>query len=250
MSRTLVLGDIHGAHRALVQVFERAKLDHENDTVVFVGDVCDGWPETKECIDELLRLKNLVFILGNHDEWMLQWLHTGMVLPEWRDQGGRATLESYGASLEGWRADPVAVPERHVRLLELAKNYHQIGNAVFVHGGIPHTDIYTEREIATISGDGLRWDRSLWSKALDRDLNAKRSGKEYGNPLTHYDEVYIGHTTTEGFSSEPVRACEVWNVDQGSGWGGRLSLMDVNTKEFWQADRSVDLYPEHKGRRG
>ena len=34
MSRTLVLGDIHGGLKAVVQVLERAKVS-ENDTLIF-----------------------------------------------------------------------------------------------------------------------------------------------------------------------------------------------------------------------
>ena len=49
-----VLGDIHGAYQALIQVLKRAKFDYENDQLIFLGDVVDGWPESKECIDELL----------------------------------------------------------------------------------------------------------------------------------------------------------------------------------------------------
>lgn len=235
MSRLLVLGDIHGAHRSLVQVLERAKVDRERDHIVFVGDVADGWPETRQCMDELLTLKRLTFILGNHDEWFRRWVRTGWMQPIWLDQGGRETLLSYG----GMQARaPWVVPASHAELLEDAKHWHQEGDRIFVHAGwrTEHAHPMAEDE------ETLMWDRDLWAKARLRSGGDKHR-------LTKFSEVYIGHTTTEQYSPDaPVRACEIWNVDQGCGWGGRLTLMDVDTKEFWQSDRSRDLYPECLGR--
>jgi len=46
MGRTLVIGDIHGAYKALVQCLERSGFDKEKDTLITIGDVCDGWHET------------------------------------------------------------------------------------------------------------------------------------------------------------------------------------------------------------
>jgi len=55
--RTFVLGDIHGTYKALKQCFQKAGFDHETDQLIFLGDVCDGWPEVYEATDELLKVK-------------------------------------------------------------------------------------------------------------------------------------------------------------------------------------------------
>ena len=93
--RTFVIGDIHGAYRALRQCLDRAVFDYDQDHLICLGDVCDGWPETKECINELLKIKNLTYILGNHDLWALEWMKTGEINSGWRMQGGDATIKSY-----------------------------------------------------------------------------------------------------------------------------------------------------------
>ena len=41
-SRTLVIGDVHGNHRGLLQCLERSGFDKENDTLISLGDVADG----------------------------------------------------------------------------------------------------------------------------------------------------------------------------------------------------------------
>jgi serine/threonine protein phosphatase 1 len=229
-SRLLVLGDVHGAARALRQVFERAAFDYEHDRLIFVGDVADGWPETRQCIDELLKVRHLVYILGNHDDWFRQWVRVGSRPHIWTSQGGLATMYSYGDS-------PDDVPPEHRAFLESAKAFYEEGGRMFVHAG-------WENRRGTPLGatdQELMWDRSMWRGASMR--------AEHERYVEKYDEVFIGHTTTERTSLEPVRHSNVWNVDQGCGWGGKLTLMDVETKEFWQSDIAAELYPEHGGRR-
>ena len=83
MGRQFVIGDIHGAYRALIQCMERARFDRDTDSLICLGDVCDGWPETRRCVDELLTIPNLVYVLGNHDTWLLKWMKTGDVENIW-----------------------------------------------------------------------------------------------------------------------------------------------------------------------
>jgi serine/threonine protein phosphatase 1 len=198
--RTFVLGDIHGAYKALKQCFQKAGFDHETDQLIFLGDVCDGWPEVYEATDELLKVKNLVYIIGNHDDWALTWAKTGYAPEIWLAQGGVATIESYSRN----------VPSDHIRLLSQAKEYYIDENKLFVHGGIkPFVE------------------------------------------LCRFTEVYVGHTPTTNYGSDmPVHACEIWLMDTGAGWHGKLSMMNIDTKEIFQSDPVPDLYPEHTGRSG
>jgi serine/threonine protein phosphatase 1 len=46
----------------------------------------------------------------------------------------------------------------------------------------------------------------------------------------------------------PTQRANVWNLDQGTAYGGRLSLLNVRTKEFVQSDVVKELYPGVKGR--
>lgn len=68
------VGDIHGGYKALKQVIERSGINKETDTLICLGDVADGWSEVPECFEELLTFQNLIYIIGNHDAWMLQYL--------------------------------------------------------------------------------------------------------------------------------------------------------------------------------
>lgn len=226
--RTFVLGDIHGAYKALKQCFKKAEFDHETDQLIFLGDVCDGWPEVYEATNELIKIKNLIFIIGNHDEWALSWAKTGYAPEIWLAQGGVATIESYSRNF----------PSDHIRLLSQAKEYHIDEKKLFVHGGIKPFQEPEEQDRSV-----FLWDRELVYLALEKkELNDEVQ-------ITRFKEIYVGHTPTTNFGYEiPVHACEVWLMDTGAGWSGRLSMIDVESKEIFQSDPVPELYPNHKGR--
>ena len=74
--RTLVIGDIHGALRALVQVLERADIQAD-DYLIFLGDYADGWSETPEVMDFLIgyqKKQRCLFLRGNHDALCREFL--------------------------------------------------------------------------------------------------------------------------------------------------------------------------------
>src|SRR5690242_18008347 len=93
--KTFVIGDIHGAYRALMQCLERSGFDYSNDRLIVLGDVCDGYPDVCLCIEELLKIKHCDYIIGNHDLWAVEWALEGKEEEAWTSQGGFATILSY-----------------------------------------------------------------------------------------------------------------------------------------------------------
>lgn len=227
--RTFVIGDIHGAARAFEQVLERADFDPERDRLICLGDICDGWPEVREAFDILLSLKNRIYLLGNHDFWALQWMKTGTISPLWKPQGGRATINSYGNT---------PVPEDHIALLSEAPVYHLENNQCFVHGGFDPGKPLEEHSM-----EELIWDRTLVLRAMDIIDN------DNIDRITHYQAVYVGHTPTLNYGFDrPIRIHELWMMDTGAGWHGRLSMIDISTHQIFQSDPVPGLYPDDRGR--
>lgn len=226
MNRVFVIGDIHGAYRALRQCLERAQFDYATDSLICLGDVADGWPETNASIRELLKIKNLTYVLGNHDWWTLHWMRSGEIDDLWHSHGGKATVDSY--------AD--GIPEEHIHFLRNAPFYHILGEKLFVHAGIDPGTPLDQQDLET-----FLWDRKLASLALDThsQTNAGR--------LTAFDEVYVGHTPIP--FPHPIFSMGVWLMDTGAGWSGVLSMMNLETKEVFTSDPVPDLYPGIEGRK-
>ena len=226
MSRIFVIGDIHGAYRALRQCLERSAFDPEKDQLICLGDVCDGWPETKASVDELLRIKNLTYILGNHDWWALQWMLSGKIEQVWYSQGGKATIESYHDG----------IPAEHIIFFSEAVLHHVHDNKLFVHAGIE-----LAKPLEQQSQHVFLWDRSLASLALDL------YGYSAENRLSSFDEIYLGHTPIP--YSTPILSSGIWLMDTGAGWSGVLSMMNIESKEMYISDPVPALYPGIEGRR-
>jgi serine/threonine protein phosphatase 1 len=226
MGRKFVIGDIHGAYRALRQCLERSAFDYEHDQLISLGDVCDGWPETKASVEELLRIKNLIYLLGNHDWWTLQWMLTGKIEELWYSQGGKATIDSYKDG----------IPEHHITFLSDALLHYIDENRLFVHAGIDPL-----RPLEQQDKHIFLWDRNLAALALDL----------YGNPrqrkLSSFGEIYLGHTPIP--FPAPINSLEVWLMDTGAGWSGVLSIMNIDTKEVFTSDPVPRLYPGVEGRK-
>ena len=232
--RTLAIGDIHGGYRALVEALELAKFDYENDKLIALGDVCDGWSETPEAIEELLKIKHLVYIKGNHDDWAYRGLTKQRSFfgfsgdsNAWLHHGGQATVSAYER-----RPDLL---EKHIEFLKNARPYYlDENNKLFVHAGIrPGTPINETPE------DVLIWDRNFWYS----QYAGRNDGKEY-------NEVYIGHTPTINFKGlrVPIIRRNTILLDTGAAFTGPLTIMDIETKEFWQTQEVRRLYPNEKGR--
>jgi serine/threonine protein phosphatase 1 len=241
LPRKIVIGDIHGALKALEQLLERMKPG-KTDELIFVGDYVDGWSESAQTIDYLLRLQKInhcIFIKGNHDAWCEEWLKGEEADEEWVKHGGQETIDSYsnynqtqkGIHLSFLKTMPYWVTDKKNRL--------------FVHAGFsslhgPEGEHFDSN---------FFWDRTLWELALATDKYLDRNSRFFPRRLQIFKEIFIGHTpTTNYYIDIPMKAQNVWNVDTGAAFKGRLTAMDVETKQFWQSDPVWQLYPNERGR--
>jgi serine/threonine protein phosphatase 1 len=64
-----------------------------------------------------------------------------------------------------------------------------------------------------------------------------------------YNEIYIGHTPVSRIGkTTPVQKANIWNIDTSAAFKGPLTILDVDTKQFWQSEPLPTLYPTEKGR--
>jgi len=224
---TYVIGDIHGASRALEQVLERSPFRPGTDRLIQLGDVSDGWPDTPACVERLLGIPNSIWLQGNHDWWTAEWLAAEVPLEginlNWYTQGGKATYEAYQQLSPGQR-------RQHFRdfFSQQRPYFEDEANNLYVHAGYEPSQPIAEQDPFD-----LLWTRELWRSRFTE---------------VSYAECFIGHTPTWAESKVPCHHRNVWNLDQGAAYSGRLSMMNVRTKEFVQSDIVQELYPGVKGR--
>lgn len=239
--RKLVIGDIHGGLKALKQVLNRAKIT-PNDILIFLGDYVDGWSESAKVIDFLIELQashNCIYLLGNHDELLLEWLISKEENLVWLENGGQVTVNEY----QQLSSDKI---NEHIEFIKSLQTFHLDNkNRLFLHAGFTSykgIDFEYYKKL-------FYWDRTLWETALSLDPRLTKDSLFYPKRFKLYNEIYIGHTpVTQINETIPVNKACIWNVDTGAAFKGKLTIMDVDTKEFWQSDTLPELYPNEKGR--
>lgn len=241
MGRTLVIGDIHGGLKGLKQALQRAEIKTD-DHLIFLGDYVDGWSESAPTVEFLLTLsrkQTCTLLRGNHDDLVYQWLCGADYNESWMRHGGVATIESY----KGYSEKEKAV---HKKFYESLIDYHlDTEYRLFVHAGFQNQS-GPEYEYSSVT---YYWDRTLWEMALAMDTSITESDPRYPKRLTHCKEIYIGHTpVTRIGETTPVNIATIWNIDTGAAFKGPVTIMDVDTKEYWQSDPVHTLYPDENGR--
>lgn len=230
--RRFVIGDIHGNFVGLKEVLDLVNFDYQIDKLFCLGDVCDGWSETKECLDLLMSIKNLILIKGNHDDWALSYYEhkfTRLEMAHWIHQGGFATKKSLG--------DRFKIEKKYIDFLASAKLYYITkDNMYFAHASIP----LNEGDTFENYQGKFYWDRTFIQK-------------QYNNPqkIALFSKIFIGHTPTIYFNTyqiSPLILENVYMMDTGAGHNGSISLMNIDTDEYVVSEPSMFSYPNEKGR--
>lgn len=239
--RTLVVGDIHGGLRGLQQVLGRLETNPE-DTFIFLGDYVDGWSENAETVSFLIEFAeehHCIFLRGNHDELLYNYLKGKESAPMWLNHGGVSSIKSYAKLSE-------AEIEQHIQFFERLENYHiDRHNRCYLHAGFTNQKGPKYEYFPNV----VYWDRTLWEMVCGLDPDLPKEADTYPERLKLFKEIYIGHTPVFRIGSEvPANYANVWNVDTGAAFKGRLSIIDADTKKVWQSDPVWQLYPEETGR--
>jgi serine/threonine protein phosphatase 1 len=241
MGRSIAIGDIHGGLKALVELLEKIEVTPE-DELIFLGDYVDGWSDSANVVSYLIELakqNTCIFLRGNHDDLTYQWLKTGELNEKWLQHGGQSSIDAY-------RNFSSEEKEKHIEFFEQMLNYYiDKKNRLFVHAGFTNQHGPEQEYHET----GFYWDRTLWEMALSLDKNIKPGDVNYPKRLRIFDEIFIGHTpVTRINESRPVKKANIWNVDTGAAFKGKLSAIEVNSKEIWQSEPVFELYRQEEGR--
>ena len=144
----VAVGDVHGRLDLLerlwgsIEAVARVSAARER-TLVFVGDYIDRGLQSRQVVDRLLEGFagfETVFLKGNHDETLVQFLADPQLGEGWRNFGGLETLRSYGVQHKPggeWaqtRAEFASrIPEAHLTFFKSLRLHYAVGDYLFVH---------------------------------------------------------------------------------------------------------------------
>jgi hypothetical protein len=204
MSRTVVVGDLHGCYDELQALVGRVRLG-ASDRLVCVGDLVVKGRKSREVLEFFMADARCSSVLGNHDRALLEY---------WK--GTRA-----GRDLKPAQSDCArqleAGRERYAAYLESLPGYIDLGSHVVVHAGLRPGVPVAEQTL-----DDLTALRTLGPDRESRD----------GTP---WYEVYDGEKTVlfgHWPAPEPRRGPRAIGLDTGCVYGHRLTGYVVETGEF------------------
>ena len=192
-------------------------------TLIFIGDYVDRGNASSQLVARLLDGFpgfDTVFLKGNHDETLLQFLADPKVGDIWRNFGGLETLSSYGvvhAPGKEWVTTrnefASALPPAHLQFFKNLKLQAVIGDYVFVHAGLkPYVALDQQRE------SDLLWIREEFLE----------SRANFGRIVVH------GHTP----AAAPVVRHNRIGIDTGAYMSGRLTalVLEGRNRQFLTTD--------------
>jgi serine/threonine protein phosphatase 1 len=216
------IGDIHGCLNELTSLHKKIlthdKFDVKNDLIIYLGDYIDRGKNSKEVINQILKLKNnkikTVNLMGNHDEFMIDFLFNNKNnIENWLNFGLDQTLRSYGVEVvdfikDGFGDDIIdqlrntllsTMSEEHVNFFKDLELSFSSEKYLFVHAGID-----PKKTLGDQTKEDFLWSRS--KSFFDKDFKAQKI-------------IVHGHTPEENIINNPHRI----NIDTGCYFSGKLS---------------------------
>lgn len=210
------VGDIHGRLDLLTALEARIRADIQAQRkpalLIYLGDYIDRGSESRGVIEHLSRRPKLcgreIFLRGNHEQVLLDFLSGADILEAWCQFGGLETLASYGlypalpltpdqrkSLRQSLRA---ALPPHHRQFLSKTRRCFESGRYFFAHAGV-NPDVSLRQQSAA----DLLWIREPF-------LN---STSQFEKRVVH------GHSPAAWPEILPNRI----NVDTGAYYTGQLS---------------------------
>ncbi|MEM7237589.1 MAG: metallophosphoesterase family protein [Pseudomonadota bacterium] len=224
-TRAYAIGDIHGRLDLLTDLVDEIREDSRRydgtPELVFLGDYIDRGEDSSAVLDFLMQIAeedafSPVFLLGNHERMMLDFLMLPELGSRWLRYGGLQTLMSYGTpthgsineagALEKIQVDLADALGPHRAFLEACKHSHMNGNVLFVHAAAN-----PNRPADAQSEDALLWGHPRF----------------FEDPRQDGVWVVHGHTVVEEPGADQGRI----SIDTGAYYSNRLTAVRLDGGE-------------------
>ncbi|HUQ06754.1 MAG TPA: metallophosphoesterase family protein [Kofleriaceae bacterium] len=252
MSRTFVIGDIHGERAQLDALLAALPFIAPDDTLVFLGDYVDRGPDSAGVVARLRRLPEqtvgtVVFLRGNHEDALLGEIEEksgNFLMPP--GNGVAASFHSFTEQSPPTDGALVAA-ENFVRYLDPAQWLPAPVVAWFRSLPLWYRDQHATYVHAGLEGEGAVWNTPetsspkslLWQRERDFFL-------EYAGP-----PLVFGHTHVNDLPPADETRLMPWSrgplvgIDTGAGKGGPLTCLELPSRTVRQAhlDGTIGTFP-------
>ena len=218
-NKIFVISDLHGQYDLFLKLLEKINLKRE-DLLVIMGDICDRGEKSYEIYMKCMKMMklgyNLKFILGNHEDMLLEDLENDYPLRyETEYSIYRHSKYFENKTMTEWHQENFFDEIRW--LVKWLKNCPLIiyGNKnIFVHAGLDLQTKLEKQERETV----------LWTRE-EFWIDEESMLEEYRSK-----NIYFGHTPNiNGRISE--KTDKIWDIDCGAFFTHFLGCVEVKSKE-------------------
>ncbi|MBT3170734.1 MAG: serine/threonine protein phosphatase, partial [Rhodospirillaceae bacterium] len=102
--RVYAIGDLHGRLDLLRQLLDKISIDSASrgarrNKIIFLGDYIDRGGVARTLLDFISTGPvdgfETVYLVGNHEDYLLRFMDDTTIGPQWLKYGGRNTLDNY-----------------------------------------------------------------------------------------------------------------------------------------------------------
>lgn len=216
-----------------MKVLELSSFVFGEDVLYFLGDVSDRGEDSARCLEYLYTFPRFKAVLGNHDIYLYKFLTSGLPDRHWvKNLGGANTIISLNHS-------PLSAKQKYEigQWIGTWPVCRVLDDAILVHGDIPSS--YSLDDLLAFEKDTsmveMKEDDGRFPLVWGRNCITSAFAGGHALPLDFSKDIYLGHT--------PVGPLPLYSekyhlhaLDTGSCYeGGKLTLMDMDSHEFWQA---------------
>ena len=198
--RIFTISDLHGQYDLFLRLLEKIELKRE-DLLLILGDICDRGKKSYEIYMKCMKMiklgYNLKFILGNHEDMLLEDFENDYPLnyeTEYSIYKNSKYFEK--KNIEKWHKE----------------NFY--AENIFVHAGLD-----LSKNLENQERENVLWTREeFW-------MDKKNSLEEYKNK-----NIYFGHTPNlDGKISK--KSGKIYDIDCGAFFTHSLGCMEVKNKK-------------------
>jgi serine/threonine protein phosphatase 1 len=217
--RFFIVGDIHAMEDKLTALLSLIEPQlTPGDTVIFLGDYIDRGQSAYQTVQTLVELSTrvpCVFLMGNHEILLRDFLDGRIEKDLYYFNGGGHTIASYRREFGGF-----FIPESHRKVLFSERYYYEGRSFIAVHAGIPP---YAAGDLASADPAELVWIRDaffrsemVWDKTVI-----------HGHTPTHYLGVEFGSPSHD-------HARNIIDIDTAAIYGGKLTCLIWPDQQYLQ----------------
>ena len=217
--RLLIIGDVHGCEKELLQLVKSSNFNQNHDKLIFVGDMVGKGPYSQQVIQFAMD-HDALCVRGNHEDVLLSWYHS------LEDNRNTLLNPSYLEIAE-------QLTEDQWKYLDSCPLYLKLENPqdiIIVHAGIdPFKDLENQEDELLMNMRNHVSDEQIFTKDYYQ-------GKPWINQWNGPELIVFGHDAKRGIQLKvdedniPIAI----GLDSGVVYGEKLSALAIPDMKILQ----------------